>query len=151
MGNRAVITTPEKEVGLYLHWNGGPASVCAFLTYAKAYGVRDPHGDRAYFFARLCQITGNFLGGTLSCGIDVYEHCDTDNGDNGTYIVGAGLDVIKRLYDIGASESRKESYMRDFLKEINKRMGVNALPDEDLHILDEVSFVSVPGFKITGD
>ena len=23
MGNRAVITTPQRKVGLYVHWNGG--------------------------------------------------------------------------------------------------------------------------------
>jgi hypothetical protein len=23
MGNRAVITTPDKKMGIYLHWNGG--------------------------------------------------------------------------------------------------------------------------------
>lgn len=35
MGNRAVITTPDKKMGVYLHWNGGrdsvePYRVCGF-------------------------------------------------------------------------------------------------------------------------
>lgn len=30
MGNRAVITTEEKQIGVYLHWNGGRDSVQAF-------------------------------------------------------------------------------------------------------------------------
>ena len=40
MGNRAVVTNKNQDIGIYLHWNGGPESVCAFLTYAKALGVR---------------------------------------------------------------------------------------------------------------
>ena len=41
MGNRAVITTkPElTEVGMYLHWNGGRASVEAFLAYCKTLSI----------------------------------------------------------------------------------------------------------------
>ena len=31
MGNRAVITTEKKDLGIYLHWNGGRDSVEAFL------------------------------------------------------------------------------------------------------------------------
>lgn len=27
MGNRAVITTPDKKMGVYLHWNGGREAV----------------------------------------------------------------------------------------------------------------------------
>lgn len=27
MGNRAVITTSDKKMGIYLHWNGGRDSV----------------------------------------------------------------------------------------------------------------------------
>jgi hypothetical protein len=35
MGNRAVITTEQKRIGVYLHWNGGLDSVEGFLTYCK--------------------------------------------------------------------------------------------------------------------
>ena len=31
MGNRAVITTSKKDLGLYLHWNGGRDSIEAFF------------------------------------------------------------------------------------------------------------------------
>lgn len=37
MGNRAVISFDENDnaTGVYLHWNGGPESVLAFLAAAK--------------------------------------------------------------------------------------------------------------------
>lgn len=87
MGNRAVIATEKKDLGVYLHWNGGRDSVSAFLTYCKIQEFRAPEFS-CYGFARLCQVIGNFFGGGgLSLGIDKYDCLDTDNWDNGTYII----------------------------------------------------------------
>ena len=86
MGNRAVITTEAKDLGVYLHWNGGRNSVEGFLLYCKLKGYRAPENDY-YGWARLCQVIGNFFGGEYSVGIDRYDRLDTDNGDNGTYII----------------------------------------------------------------
>lgn len=86
MGNRAVITTRDKNIGVYLHWNGGRDSVEAFLKYCELKGYRTPERDN-YGWARLCQIIGNYFGGELSLGIDKYEKLDKDNGDNGVYII----------------------------------------------------------------
>lgn len=86
MGNRAVITTRDKNIGVYLHWNGGRDSVEAFLKYCELKGYRTPERDN-YGWARLCQIIGNYFGGELSLGIDKYEKLDRDNGDNGVYII----------------------------------------------------------------
>jgi hypothetical protein len=86
MGNRAVITTEDKQLGVYVHWNGGRSSVEAFLLYCKLKGYRCPEND-CYGWARLCQVIGNFFGGEYSVGIDKYDRLDTDNGDNGTYII----------------------------------------------------------------
>lgn len=86
MGNRAVITTEAKDLGVYVHWNGGRDSVEAFLLYCKLKGYRCPEDD-CYGWARLCQVIGNFFGGEYSVGIDKYDRLDTDNGDNGTYII----------------------------------------------------------------
>lgn len=148
MGNRAVVTNKNQEVGIYLHWNGGPESVCAFLTYAKAIGVRGPEYDESYFFARLGQICSNFLGGTLSCGMGLVKKMDANNGDNGTYVVDANFNVAQRLYS--GSDSRecvKESWMRGFLLEIDKRMGEHARM-EDATVLETVEFAKVPGLEI---
>jgi hypothetical protein len=86
MGNRAVITTEDKQLGVYVHWNGGRDSIEAFLLYCKLKGYRCPEND-SYGWARLCQVIGNCFGGEYSVGIDKYDRLDTDNGDNGTYII----------------------------------------------------------------
>ena len=45
MGNRAVITTKEHEIGDYLHWNGGKDTVAPLLRYCELQGYRPPSGD----------------------------------------------------------------------------------------------------------
>lgn len=86
MGNRAVITTEEKKIGVYLHWNGGRDSVEAFLAVCKELDHRCPEDD-CYGWARLCQVIANFIGGTISIGIDTLDNLDCDNGENGVYII----------------------------------------------------------------
>lgn len=106
MGNRAVIAFQDGSLehvqlnapGIYLHWNGGPESVTAFLDAAKELGVRC---ESEYGAARLCQIIGNWFGGTLSIGVGTCRNMDTDNGDNGTYVVDLenhGWKVHKTFY-----------------------------------------------------
>ena len=92
MGNRAVITIKEKDVpqedwnSLYLHWNGGRDSVEPFLHVAKLYGIRC-NDDSSYAIARLSQLIGNYFGGTLSLGVGAYKCLDTNNFNNGTYVI----------------------------------------------------------------
>lgn len=90
MGNRAVITTRDDfdndGIGVYLHWNGGMDSVRAFLEYCRLRGFRSPDKD-CYGYAQLCRVIGNFFGGGLSLGVDKVSRLDTNNYDNGTYIV----------------------------------------------------------------
>ena len=81
MGNRAFITDRKKEMGIYLHWNGGRDSVEAFLKYCELKGYRYPETD-GYGWARLAQVIGNFFGGGLSIGIEPRVY---DPGDNGIY------------------------------------------------------------------
>lgn len=115
MGNRAVITTEAKDLGVYLHWNGGRASVEAFLLYCKLKGYRCPEND-CYGWARLCQVISNFFGGGLSVGIDKYEKLDTDNGDNGVYIIKDWQIVGK---EFGELEELDTEYMAEVLLDIN--------------------------------
>ena len=86
MGNRAVITTRSKQLGVYLHWNGGRDSIEAFLKYCELHSFSSPEKD-IYGWARLCQVIGNFFGGSVSLGIGDYHTLDTDNYDNGVYII----------------------------------------------------------------
>ena len=121
MGNRAVIAFQEENwravqpdsLGIYLHWNGGPESVVAFLDAAEKLGVRR---EDEYGAARLCQIIGNWFGGTLSLGVGKCRNMDTDNGDNGTYVVDLenyGWKVVRSFHNdrrSGPSARQEEIY-----------------------------------------
>lgn len=122
MGNRAVITTRNKDLGVYLHWNGGRDSVEAFLKYCELKGYRPPERD-CYGWARLCQVIGNYFGGGLSIGIDKYEKLDTDNGDNGVYVI-EDWKIVDRLF-IDWPEQHEYDLI-SMLKDIN-----NSQPDSE--------------------
>jgi len=119
MGNRAVITIKEKDVpqedwnSLYLHWNGGRDSVEPFLHVAKLYGIRC-NDDSSYAIARLSQLIGNTLGGTLSLGVGAYKCLDTTS-DNGVYVV-EDWEIVDRLNHDGYEQS--EYNFDEFVAEI---------------------------------
>lgn len=121
MGNRAVITweTDSKYgvelidrkhdkkykvgIGVYLHWCGGPDKVNAFLLYCKARKFRDPLQDN-YGLAYLVNVITNCIGDGLSVGVDHVSELDTDNWDNGTYILGADWTIKDRLFTSDVTE-----------------------------------------------
>lgn len=109
MGNRAVVTVKGSRIGVYLQWNGGRESIEAFLRAAKDLGVRDPVDDTSYFYARFTQIVANFFGGTLSVGVESLTKLDTDNGDNGVFVIGAGFEIIKGKAALPASQDYSET------------------------------------------
>ena len=101
MGNRAVITTAPystSNVGIYVHWNGGRASVEGFLKACRELGYRDPSLDDSYSMARLTQVIGTYFGGSVSLGIGVVRDLDANNGDNGTYAIGEGWQIVERVH-----------------------------------------------------
>ena len=122
MGNRAVITTKENMdnngIGIYLHWNGGRDSVRAFLKYCELKGYRAPSEDN-YGWARLCQVIGNFFGGTGSLGIDTVNHLDCNNWDNGVYLI-EGWEIVGRMYFDGEEQDYYE--LIKMLRSINDCM-----------------------------
>ena len=124
MGNRAVITTKENfennGIGVYLHWNGGYDSVSAFLKYCELKGYRTPDIDN-YGWARLCQVVGNFFGGSTSVGIDTVDKLDCDNYDNGVYII-KGWEIVDRKHKRHAEQMNHD--MDDMLMAID-----NAMPE----------------------
>lgn len=93
MGNRAILTFKinDRLPSIYLHWNGGRASIEGFLKVAKHYQLKvDGNG-----IARLVQIIGNFFGGKLSIGI--IPTCKRNEcGDNGLYIINEDWEIEKR-------------------------------------------------------
>jgi hypothetical protein len=101
MGNRAtVIFTDGKKrfsPAVYLHWNGGPESVYAFL---EELDRRRQRCDQDYECARFIQLIGEFFDqdriSSTSLGVvngpKSDNICDllkvrTDHGDNGFYLV----------------------------------------------------------------
>lgn len=85
MGNRATIVTKDKDLGVYLHWNGSRVDVEPVLTYCSLHGYRPPEED-GYGWARLCQVFGNYIGGSLSLGVMTYENLPMAM-DNGEYVI----------------------------------------------------------------
>ena len=121
MGNRAVITTPERKVGLYVHWNGGRDTIEPLLEYCRLKGYRAPESDE-YGWARLCQVLGNFFGGTTSVGIGAYS-TDTfmDPGDNGIYII-EGWKIAERIVPYEDFTEQQEYDFDDMLRSFDECM-----------------------------
>lgn len=108
MGNRCVIAAADQpQVGLYLHWNGGPESVLAFLEAAQTLHVRSPGSDPSYFLARLTQIIANWFGGTLSVGLGLVDYLDAS--DNGVYYVEGDFAVARRSVEGPCSVAELDS------------------------------------------
>ena len=107
MGNRAVIAFKSKHMekdqspAIYLHWNGSPHHVYGFLKAAKEFGIRGE--DPSYCMARLTQVIGNAIGGTLSLGVGCYGNFG-DPGDNGVYWI-KNWEVVERETWTGGSEN----------------------------------------------
>ena len=123
MGNRAVITIKENDTpkedwqSLYLHWNGGRDTIEPLLYVAKLYGIRC-QADPSYAIARLSQLTGNTLGGTLSLGVGTYKQLDTDNYDNGVYVV-KDWEIVDREYHHGLEQ--QEYDFNEMVSEIRSK------------------------------
>lgn len=95
MGNRAYVIFEDQESqsfspAIYLHWNGGPESVYAFLDELDRRGVR---ADQEYEAARFVQVVGEyFMPDQLSLGIVSGPSSAGDlsrwaREDNGLYLV----------------------------------------------------------------
>ena len=125
MGNRAVITTPERKVGLYVHWNGGRDTIEPLLRYCELKGYRDPAKDE-YGWARMCQVLGNFFGGTNSVGIGPYSNDDyMDPGDNGIYVID-GWKIVDRIDAYEDDEEEGEYGLDEMLRALD-----DAMPEAD--------------------
>lgn len=101
MGCRAVITFNPSPVavGVYLHWGGAPEFVLAALQECIDRGYRTPDSDPDYAMARLIGLLHEATGkGETGLGVDLNAILDTDNGDNGTYVIGGNWEILDRLH-----------------------------------------------------
>ena len=107
MGNRAVLTGPSKKFGVYVHWNGGMDTVKGICEFMRSHNFTDPADDESYALARLCQVYSNLFEGSYSVGIGPYDELDTNNGDNGVYVLGKDWTIVERIYEC---ETEQEDY-----------------------------------------
>lgn len=125
MGNRAVIATEKKDLGIYLHWQGGRDSVEGFLEFCKRKNYPSPEYSQEGW-ARLIQVISNFMGSSVYVGL--YNELDTDNFDNGVYII-KNWKIVDRLFHEGAEQ--QEYPLEDFVKELNSKQPENFRLSED--------------------
>ena len=99
MGNRALITlsTQRAAPAIYLHWNGGRASVLGFLKAARQLEITaDNDEELMQQLGRM--IAGRFFGVELDA-LHVYS-CAYGEGmssDNGVYLINRELEIVDRL------------------------------------------------------
>ncbi len=141
MGNRAVITTEDRRIGVYLHWNGGRDSVEPLLAFCKAAEYTRPEYDGSGW-ADLCTVMCCFFRRPNAVAVDTLDALDT-HGDNGVYII-RDWEIIDRenLYD-GYEEQISHDF-REMLEEYNE-----ALP-ERMKLAPEVLAETARKHKIKG-
>lgn len=121
MGNRAFLysektTAGHRGLGVYLHWNGGPDSVIPLIRYCKLRKFR-PFSD-GYGVARLCQVMGNFFGGTLSLGVEFAKPDEVDTNHT-PYCITDDWE-IKNLDDYRNDDWPSDDQVLEFMIELNK-------------------------------
>ena len=110
MGNRAVITFDQTYNApcIYLHWNGGRASVEGFLAAARALGLNYcAPGNEAETMDRLAELLATWFF-NCNVGHNVYRYeygaADRDNYDNGVYLLNRDMTIGGRLFARNAEE-----------------------------------------------
>lgn len=135
MGDRAIITTEDRRLGVYVHWDGSPDRIRGFLAYCDLMGFRPPETDN-YGWAQLIKIIGNYIDENrrsdgLSLGI-CQDIRDSDSpGDNGIYIIKdwAVQEQIGILYDYLTYTIP----LLDMLRTINRCQPFQLSDDELIH------------------
>lgn len=102
---------------MYLHWNGGYDSIKPFCMACNRLGFRGAVRD-CYGVACFTQLVRNFFGSNgLSVGVDTLKMLDTNNYDNGVYIVNDKWNIIGRefAYDEQKNTDKYYSEFADLL------------------------------------
>ena len=112
MGNRAVITFGQdyNSPCIYLHWNGGRASIEGFLQAARGLGIRLNGNQRQTMDALASIIARPFFGNDVGLSVYREEYCraDRDNGDNGVYLLNGDMTIGGRLFARNGEEVNHE-------------------------------------------
>ncbi len=121
MGNRAVITfgLAPSSPAVYIHWNGGLASVLGFLEAAKQLGLTGR--SKALRDDLVAKVLRPFFGDE-SVYPGRYATMDIDNGDNGVYRINRRFEIVERLHVACADEIDAEK-TRDILSQVLNAQG----------------------------
>jgi len=113
MGNRAVLTfsTAKSAPCIYLHWNGGRASVEGFLQAARDLGLRHAGDDHHKTMDGLAQmIVRHFFGCDLGRTVYRMRYDEADiHGNNGTYVLSEDMTIKRRMYRPYAASEEETS------------------------------------------
>lgn len=140
MGNRAVITfaTSKSAPCIYLHWNGGRASVEGFLRAARHLNLHVPlHGagdptrfdTQAQVLDAIAQVLARDffkvkVGETVYR--ETYGSTDADNWDNGVYVIDADLEIVGRKFQRNPEEVNDEKTLAIYSEIIGNHATVEA-------------------------
>jgi len=141
MGNRAVVAFQGSGPGsqcVYVHWNGGRASIQAFLNVAKKVGAKTMQD----FF----KVTQAYLGS--SAYLEKFASADKDNWDNGTYIINREWEIVDRMYKRGPDENSEIKTKVIYQDTLAAYYGYQTT-DEDLAIFKKVA--TFLGNKLDGN
>jgi hypothetical protein len=127
MGNRAVVSfsTSPTAPSIYLHWNGGRASIEGFLAGCMDAGYVAT-GDQEQDMDQIERCLRPFFARSGEC-LSIYRQpvsrADTDNWDNGWYILDqTTLAITGRLHNEGDAEeinADKKDDIRAYIAKIN--------------------------------
>jgi len=127
MGNRAVITqsTASNAPCIYLHWNGGADSVAGFLAVAKTFDISGTPTEQMDVLAEL--LAKHFFNCEVGSTIyrQEYGSSDTDNYDNGVYLINSKWDLVDRLYNRYPEQNQWDS--KEIAQEILKKVLADSL------------------------
>ena len=127
MGNRAVISfsCAKSAPCIYLHWDGGRCSVEAMLIAARHLNFEAPlqgMGDPARFDAQakvldsIAEMVNKWGGSAYR---ETYGSTDTDNWDNGVYLIDDELHITKRIFNRNPEEvndEKKQALYNQFIE-----------------------------------
>ena len=127
MGNRAVVSfsTSPAAPSIYLHWNGGRASIEGFLAGCLDAGYAAT-GDQKQDMDEIERCLRPYFARNGEC-MSIYRQpvgrADCDNGDNGWYILDQStLAITGRLHNEGEEEeinADKKANIRAYIAKIN--------------------------------
>ena len=117
MSNSGIIVFEDnKDLGLYLHWNGGLDSIEAFLQYCK---LTKKTGGFQCGLLSLSQVIRNW---NINLGDIIMNPFDYGT-DNGIYIVNKKWNIIDRTKFNGIEQD--EYNLDEFLKELDESQPLN--------------------------